>query len=226
MEKIELKAAVREHALPTKIRSRGFIPAVIYGKGIKTEHLEVLYREFEKVFKKAGESTLVDLSIGGKTKNVIIQDIQRHYLTGKFLHVDFYEVNMAEKMKAKVPLVFIGISPAIKENGGVLVEIIKEVEVECLPSDLPHQIEVDISSLKSFDDIIHVKDLKISDKVKISADGEEAVVKANPPRDVEAELAELVVEDVSKVEGAAETPAPSAENAPGEEKPAEKEEKK
>ncbi len=225
MDKIELKAEARENILPTRVRKNGMIPAVIYGKGLKTAHLAVAYPEFEKVFRKAGESTLVDLSIGGKTRNVIIQDIQRHYLTGKFLHVDFYEVNMAEKMTANVPLAFIGVSPAVKENGGVLIEVLKEIEVECFPADLPHQVEVDISPLATFSDIIHVKDLVVGSKVKVLTPADEVVVKANPPRDVEAELAEPVVEDVSKVEGAAETPAEKAAPA-GEGGEAKEEEKK
>lgn len=206
MEKIELKANIRPEALPTQLRKQGMIPAVVYGKGLKTEHLAIAYPEFEKVFRKAGESTLVDLNIGNANKNVIIQDVQRHYLTGKFLHVDFYEVNMAEKMTAMVPLVFVGVSKAVKENGGILLEVLKEIEVQCLPTDLPHQLEIDISSLNTFDDSIHIKDIKAGNKVEIIGDPEETVVKAMPPRDVEAELAEPVVEDVSKVEGAAETP--------------------
>ena len=212
MEKIELKADPRTAASPEHIRAEGFIPAVVYGHNIKTESFMVRYADFEKAFKKAGESTLVNLVVDGKAKNVIVQDVQRHYLTGKYQHVDFYEVSMTEKMKAKVPLVFVGVSKAVKENGGVFVAVMDEVEVECLPADLIHNIEVDISVLQTFADNIHVRDLKVGDKVKILSGEDETVAKVEAPRDVEKELATPVVEDISKVEGAAETPKePTAE---------------
>jgi large subunit ribosomal protein L25 len=205
MEKLELKAKVRSAESPSGLRKSGLIPAIVYGHNIKTEHLEVPYSDFEKIFRKAGESTLITLSVeGAKPKNVIVQDAQKHYLNGKFLHVDFYEVSMTEKMKAHVPLEFIGISKAVKESAGVLVQVINEIEVECLPADLPHSIEVDISVLNTFSDTVHVRDLKVPNAVKILADAGETVAKVAPPRDVEAELATPVVEDISKVEGAAE----------------------
>jgi large subunit ribosomal protein L25 len=108
---------------------------------------------------------------------------------------------MTEKLTATVALEFVGESVAVKNLGGVLVKQLDEVEVESLPGDLPASIEVDISKLATLEDSIHVKDLSVSDKVKIVTDGEELVVKVQPPRDVEAELAEPIVEDVTKVEG-------------------------
>ena len=228
MEKIELKAQPRAKELMKKLRNSGKIPAIVYGHGLKTEHLEVAYPEFEKAFRKAGESTLINLNIAGeKIRNVIIQDVQKHYLNGKYIHVDFYEVSMTEKMKARVPLEFIGVSKAVKENGGVLIQVINELEVECLPADLPHSITVDISGLNDFNAAVHVRDLHISAKVQVHADLNEVVVKVAPPRDVEAELATPVVEDISKVEGAAEIKpeAAAAEGAEPEKQPAEKKEK-
>lgn len=204
MEKFTLDAKVRQQERASKVRSAGLVPAVIYGHHRQTENLAVPYPAFEKVFRKAGESTIITLNVDGQPKNVLIQDVQRHYLTGRYQHVDFYEVSMTEKLKATVPLVFTGVSKAVKENAAILVTVLNEVEVECLPADLPHEIEVDISVLKEFNDSIHVSDLKISDKVQILAPAEETVATVTPPRDVEAELATPVVEDVSKVEGAAE----------------------
>lgn len=204
MEKIQLEALPRPAYSVEKLRKEGSIPAIIYGHGKKTEHLAVSFSAFDKAFRKAGESTLIDLKVDGKSKNVIIQDVQRHYLTGKYIHADFYEVSMTEKMTASVPLEFVGVSQAVKASGGTLVTVLHEVEVECLPADLPHNFVVDISGLNTFEDSIHVKDIKAGDKVTILTDHEEMVAKVNPPRDVEAELSAPVVEDVSKVEGAAE----------------------
>ena len=212
MEKIELKAKARSQGTPNKVRRGGAIPAIVYGHNIKTEELEIPYAAFEKVFRKAGESTLVNLEIeGGKSRNVIIQDVQKHFLNGKYLHADFYEVSMTEVMKATVPLEFIGVSRAVKENGGTLIQVLNEVEVECLPADLPHSITVDISGLNTFSDSIHIADLKVDSKVKIVADQYDVVVKVSPPRDVEAELATPFEEDVSKVVGAAEVKPQAAE---------------
>jgi large subunit ribosomal protein L25 len=204
MDKIDLEAKARPAYSVEKLRKEGFIPVISYGHGKETQHLAIPYNLFEKAYRKAGESTLVNLVVDGKGKNVIIQDVQRHYLTGKYIHADFYEVSMTEKMNATVQLEFVGISNAVKANGGTLVTVLHEVEVECLPADLPHNIEVDISVLKTFEDSIKVSDLKVSDKVEIVTPQEETVAIVNAPRDVEAELAAPVVEDVSKVEGAAE----------------------
>jgi large subunit ribosomal protein L25 len=203
MEKIELQAQARTADNPSKLRKQGLIPAVIYGHKVNTEVLTVPYAEFEKVFRKAGESSIITLNVDGQPKNVLIQDVQKHYLNGRFQHVDFYAVSMTEKLRATVPLEFVGVSKAVKENSGILLELIKEVEVECLPGDLPQSIEVDITSLLTFEDAILVKDLKVSDKVAVMSDADSVVVKADPPRDVEKELSESLVGDVSQVEGVA-----------------------
>ncbi len=210
MEKIVLQAVVRPTQSPESLRKQGMIPAIVYGQTKQTEHLAISFSDFVKAFKKAGESTLLDLVVDGKTKSVIIQDIQKHYLTGKAIHADFYEVSMTEKLKAHVALEFTGIPKAVKELGGTLVTVISEIEVECLPADLPHNISIDISGLATFEDAIHVSDLKkiVGSKVEILTNEEDVIVKVAAPRDVEKELSEPVVEDVSKVEGAAETPKP------------------
>jgi large subunit ribosomal protein L25 len=207
MEKLQLKAAARDLRAtnPQKLRRDGLLPAVLYGHKVQNASLTVNAREFDKVFKKAGESTIIDLETeDGKTHPVLIHEVQIHYLTSLPTHVDFYQVSMTEKLKAKVVLEFIGESPAVKTMGGVLVKTLNEVEVECLPTDLPHNIIVSIEGLKTLTDSIHVKDLNVPAKVKVLNPSDEMVAKIQPPRDVEAELAIPVVEDVSKVEGAAE----------------------
>ena len=181
------------------------MPAVLYGNKVTNQNLTLDAREFDKILKKAGESTIVELVTDDKKVHpVLIHDVQIHYLTSVPTHVDFYEVSLTQKLKAKVVLEFTGEAPAVKTLGGVLVKILNEVEVECLPSDLPHNITVALESLITLQDSLHVKDLKVPAKVKIVTAGDEMVIKVQPPRDVEAELAAPVVEDVSKVEGAAE----------------------
>ncbi len=168
---------------------------MLYGHAVKNQALLVNAVEFEKVFKAAGESTIVNLmSEDGKTHPVIIQEVQLDRLSHRPIHVDFYQVSMTEKLKAYVVLEFIGEAPAVKTMGGVLFKQLNEVQVECLPADLPHNINVDISRLKTFDDAIYIKDLPVSGKVKILAPAEETVVKVQPPRDIEKELSQTVDE--------------------------------
>jgi len=197
---LELKAKLRQEfgRKLNKQRRSGQIPAVIYGHGIKSEPLYVSLKEFEKVLKDAGESTLVRLEIGSKKHNVLIHDIASNSLNGEILHIDFYEVRMDEKLKAKIPLVFVGESLAVKSEGGVLVKSVQEIEVEALPADLPKEILVDISSLKTFEDKIQIKDLSVAGSVKISAKPEEIVASVVPPRS-EKELEEIETKAVEEV---------------------------
>ncbi len=183
-----------------KLREQGLLPAVTYGKDIKPENLVLDLKEFEKVFKKAGETTLVSLIIDNEApKKVLIQEPQYHPITGKLLHVDLHQIKLAEKIRTKVPLKFVGEAPAVKSLGGTLITSKDELEIECLPVDLPHEIEVDISSLETFEDNIHVKDLKISDKITILDDKEEVIASVAPPR-TEEELKELEEKPVEAVE--------------------------
>lgn len=217
---ITLKAKDREVTgkKVKKLREEDMIPAVMYGNKIASQNLLVNYLDFKRVYDKAGESTLVELETKGKKVNVLVHDIQLDPLSGRFSHVDFFQVNMKEEVETEIPLEFIGESPAVKELGGVLVKSLDEIPVKCLPSDLPEKYEIDISKLATFDDVIAVKDLKVSDKVEILVDGETIIASVQEPRSQE-ELESLetkVEEDVSKVEGVVkETPAEGA--APAEE---------
>jgi large subunit ribosomal protein L25 len=221
MEKIQIKVQTRD--INTKkadtVRDQGRMPAELYGHNISNLHLSVDQNEFEKVLRQAGESTIIGLLFDdGKTRNVLIHGVQRHYLTNKPIHVDFYEVSMTEKLTAAVSLEFIGEAPAVKVLGGVMVKVLDEVEVQCLPADLPHNIPVDISVLKTLNNTILVKDLPVPPKVTLLTPGDEMVVKVQPPRNIEAELEAPVVEDVSKVEGAAEDVPEAAEEGEAEAK--------
>ena len=213
------------------LRKAGKLPGVLYGHEVKTQHIEMNERDFAKAFKTAGESTIVNLVVDGQTQPVLIHDVQNHYLNGQPIHVDFYAVDMTEKIKVKVPLHFIGEAPAVKALGGTLVKNLIEVEVECLPGDLPHDFEVDISNLNTFEDVIRVSDLKVSDKVIVLAPPDEVAVTVAPPRTEEEmkSLEEVVTEDVTKVEGVVK-PEATVEAAEGEGKEkevkAEKKEKK
>jgi len=224
MDKVALKAKIREvFGRRTKKGKRaGLIPAVIYGRGIESLSLWINDLDFRRLIKKSGESTMIGLDIDGKgEKNVIIYETQKDPMTEKYTHIDFFQVRMDEEIETEVELVFLGETdaPAIKELGGVLIKNMDEVTVKCLPADLPGEIKVDVSSLKTFEDYIYVKDLNISDKVKIELDPETVVALVSPPRSEEelSSLEEKVEEDVSKVEGVVkEAASPAGEEGPSE----------
>jgi len=203
---LELNAKVRE-ILGKKVktlREKGIIPAVIYGEKIKSVPLEVDYKEFEKAYEEAGESTIIKLKIKGskaktKEENVLIHKIGRDPVYDKFNHIDFRQVRMDKLISAEVQLVFIGKSSVVDIEGGTLIKGITEVEVKALASNLPREIKVDISVLKTFDDLIQVKDLKIPENVEILAKPEEAVASVLPPRTKEElEALEEKTEEVEK----------------------------
>ena len=120
------------------LRQEGFLPAVIYGEGVSSQSISIPYKEFEKAYKEAGESTLLKLEVDGKAHNALIHGIAYDPLKGNPIHADFYAVRMDRAIRTKVPLEFIGESPAVKNEGGILVKVMQEIDVEALPPNLPH----------------------------------------------------------------------------------------
>lgn len=192
------------------------VPGVLYGHGVKNENLEVSSLDLQKIFRQAGSSTLVDLMIDEAAPiKVLINAIQRHPLRQSIVHVDFYQVRMTEKLETDIELEIIGESPAVKEQGGILVRSLDKVKVECLPGDLASSITVDISSLKTFEDRIHVRDLPVPSGITIMDQPDEVVASVTPPRsDDELEALKGAVEiDVTAVGSAVEKPKKDEESA-------------
>lgn len=183
MEAIKLALKKRDATLtPKKLRLKSIIPAVIYGHGTENKNVQIDYNSFHKAFKAAGESTLLDLEIEGDgTVKALVKDWQVEPLSNRYTHVDFYQVNLKEKLKTEVALNFIGESPAVKEQGGSIIKTLDSVLVECLPMDLVHSIDVDISVLKNFDDMIAVKDLAVPAGIEILENADEVIVKVEAP---------------------------------------------
>jgi large subunit ribosomal protein L25 len=202
--KLEVKNRLEKGKKTNKGRRTGLIPAIVYGRGVKSLNLWVSALDFRKLLKKSGESTIINLEIEGKNgRNVIIQDIQRDPVTYKIIHLDFFQVRMDEEIETEVELVFVGESPAVKEFGGILIKSIDKLEIKCLPADLPSHIDVDVSALRTFEDHITVGDLKVGKGVEIELEPETVVAIVSSPRteDELKELEEKVEEDVTKVEG-------------------------
>ena len=210
----EIKAEIREimGKKVNSLRRSGIIPAILYGHGKKPVNLSVNAKDFSAIFKKAGETSLVELVVGGKKHNVLVHDLARNPLTDETIHIDFFEVRMDEKIKTKVPLVFVGESLAIKSDGGVLVRALQEVEIEALPKDLPKEIVIDISPLKTFEDKLLIKNIVMAGSIKILAGQDDVVALVAPPR------SDKEMEDL---EGKAEVAAPEEIKVAGEEKKAE-----
>ncbi len=184
-----------------ELRDDGMIPAVLYGPGIENKNLAVDAKEFVKLFKDAGKSTLVSLKVEGQKSDfkVLVNDYAVDPVNGKVIHIDFYQPDLAKEIETEVPLVFEGESPAVKDLGGTLVKNFSEITVKALPADLPREIKVDTSKLKTFDDTILVKDLAISDKVELLKDPEEIVALVSPAENVVEELAKSIEENVEEV---------------------------
>ena len=205
-----------------KLRNEGNLPATVYGKDFKSQSVQVNLKEFQEVYKQAGETGIVELGLDKETLPILIHNIHYHPMTAQPLHADFYKVNLKEKVSASIPLEVVNEAPAVANKIGVLLNILSEVAVEALPTDLPEKIEVDVSGLSEINSVVKVSDLKVSDKVTIKTDANLEVVKIDPLVSKEAEkLAKE--EEVAKAEAAAQqVAAEGTEGAPktGEEVPA------
>ncbi len=204
MDKGILNAFVRDlkGEQPSLLRRSGKLPVVLYGKDVKPQALIVDRKEFAHIFSKVGFTTLVLLKLDSLDPiNVLVHDIQRHPVTDKLLHADFLRVKMTEKIKTELPLELVGLAPAVEELEGNLLTPRTQIEVECLPDALVPKIEVDVTTLKTFDDVIHVRDLSIPEGITVLTNLEEIVAQVTPPRseeELEAQLAEPVGEAAEK----------------------------
>ena len=179
------------------LREAGKMPAVFYGPKEKSTSVMVSTVEFIKVYKKAGESSVIILKDGEEEHEALIHDIDVHPLTGAPRHADFYVIEKGKKVKVHVPLTFIGISPAVKEKGAILVKVLRELEIEAAPKDLPHELTVDISSLVEFSSTILAKDIAIPAGVTLIALPEEVVASVAEAKE---EVEEVTPIDMSTIE--------------------------
>lgn len=189
-----------------QVRKQGLIPAVVYGQGMESLPVAVDYKLFNKIYNEAGENTIIELAVDDKKYNVLVKDVQLEPVKDTFVHIDFYQINMNEKITVSIPLVFIGEVALVKSGEAIMIKAMDEVEVECLPGDMPHEIRVDLSKLQKLEDSISVKDLQVSDKVEILAEPEESIVSLDIPREEEKVAVapiETAVAGEKKVEGEA-----------------------
>jgi large subunit ribosomal protein L25 len=185
-----------------RLRREGIVPGVVYGKGEGSTNVQVEAKTFETLYRAAGKTSVVKFRLPGASRATsgFIKSVQRHPLSGSAIHVDYYLVNLNVEMEVDVPLVFTGEAPAVEETGGTLLHNLNAIHVKALPNDIPHEVTVDVSVLKSLDVAIHVKDLSLNrDLVQVLTDGETLVSTVVPPR-VEEEP-EPVVAEGEELEG-------------------------
>lgn len=195
-----LKTEMRNIKVNPKIlRGEGKLPAVFYGRKAKSTPITLNSIQFKKIWKEAGESSIVTLKTEEGEVGAIIHDVQMDPVKDEPTHVDFYVVEQDKKLEVSVPLEFIGVSPAVKDLGGVLVKVLHEVEIEALPKDLPHSITVDISSLTQIDSHITAKDLPLAKGVTLVTKEGDIVVLVSAAREEKEEEAPVAI-DMAAIE--------------------------
>jgi large subunit ribosomal protein L25 len=197
------------------LRDKGVLPAVIYGRSEESTPVAVDAKVFSKLYKAAGESSVITLKGLGADKQALIHDVAFDAVSGAPIHADFYAIQKGQKVTVAVPLEFEGVSPAVKDLGGILTKVMHELELTCEPSDLPHAIAVDISSLATLDSQIKVADLKLPKSAELSIDADEVVALVSVAQEETEEAAPM---DISQIGDSVERGKKEEEAAEGESK--------
>jgi len=223
MEKVVLKATKRDVTgkQVSALRRAGKLPAVIYGRRTEPVSITLDAHVAGLALSKVGSSSLITVEVDGKEYPALVRERQRDFIKGTLKHVDFLAVSLTETIRADVRIEITGISPAVKDLNAVLVTGLHAISVECLPTDLPDHIEVDISGLAQVGDGIHVGDLQVSDKVQILTDPGEMIVVATYAKEEAVEEVAAPVEGVIAPEGEGGEPELSVERGKKEEEGAE-----
>lgn len=184
------------------LRTQGRVPAELYGNNIENKHLSVNTKEFLPVFKEAGESAIINLRDAEQTYPVLIQEVDAHPVSGEIRNVNFYQIDMKKKLELSIPVEFVGEAPAVK-TGGILVKAVQDIEIRCLPTNIPHTIRVDLSVLKDVDQAIAIKDLAPLQGVEILLDPETVIATIHAPveevvEEKPADIAAIAVEGEEK----------------------------
>jgi len=200
MEQLMMSAEQREKVgakgILSGLRKNGLIPAVIYGAEKEPVSISIKEKEIYEILKK-GHNNIIKVKYGNQEDSVILKEVQRHVVSGKIIHVDFYRISMKNKIEVKVPLKFVGEAYGVKTQGGIIEHDMWEINIKCLPMDIPHEIIVDVTNLK-IGDSLRVKDLKL-DKIEIKEDTERIIASVIAAK-------EEVVEKVATTPDAAKEP--------------------
>jgi large subunit ribosomal protein L25 len=185
-----------------KLRKEGAVPGVVYGHRSEAEAVALDAHEFRRVFAKAGRTHLIDFVVdGGRPQKVLIKEVQKHPRYEGPIHVDLFRIDLKEKLQIDVPITIVGESPAVKRGDGDLLISLHSLRIECLPSDIPEAVEVDVSGLENIDDSVRVHDLRFPEGVTLLTSGDEMIVKVQAHRVTEEPV------EAEAVEGEGEAPA-------------------
>lgn len=214
MENAVLNVQLRDKSTKAKnLRKQNLIPAEYYGHGVENVSVQMDYQTFRKLYREAGENTIIDLKIDGSgDKKVLVHRVDRHPVSDEIEYVEFINVRLDEKVTTNLPIHLEGQAPAVKELGGTLVQNLDELEIRCLPDDLIHEVTLSLESLVDFHSALHVSDIVVPEKIEVLTDPGRTVATVQPPRAEEEEIApedEMGIEDVEvageeKEEGEAE----------------------
>lgn len=184
----------------SSLRQAGRVPAIVYGYGIEPTPISLKLKDLRSVYAKAGESTIIDLQFEGEKEptKVLIKDVQREPINNELIHADFYKANLSEKVSVSIPIKVVGESPVVKSGQGIVLTLLPQIEVEALPLDLPHEIEVSVATLSEIGQSVAVKDLPIDhSKVSVvSHDPADLVVKVDYAVQLEKEEVVKTIEEV------------------------------
>jgi len=222
-----IKAKKRDSTIKLKsLREAGEMPAVFYGAGQVSTPVSISKTEFKKIWREAGESSAVKVSMTGKDIDALIHEVQTDPVTDEPIHADFLAIDMKKKIKVKVPIEFEGVSLAVKSAIGNLVKVLHEVEVEALPADLPHNLIADISKLETLEDTVLVSDIKLPGGVVAITPGTDVVVSVVAQVEEKEEVVVPVDLSAIEVEKKGKKEEEGAEGAEATAAPVEKDEKK
>lgn len=213
MQTIPLSSQARPADTAAKLLVKeGLVPCIVYGNNMKNTSIACSAKELTKAYVKAGESTIVELEMGSKKIPVLFHELQYASVSGNITHVDFYAIDMKKEIEARIPVKFEGEAPGVKELGGILITPYDHVIVKCLPTDLPHELPVNMETLTEFGSALTVADIKVPHGVKIEDDlgtviatfqepRKEEVAEAVPVEGAEGEVAAGAEGDEAKAEG-------------------------
>ncbi len=205
-QQTELQIARREvmGKATKRLRKAGIIPANIFGHKEASLPVQVDAMSFDRLVRAHAATSIIALRMDGSndTQTALVRHVQHDPRSGKILHIDFFRVSLTERIHVRAPLRFVGEAPAVKNQGGVLLHLLDALEIECLASDIPEYIEVDVTPLAEIDDILHAEDIKLPENFTLITDPKESVAKVAATR---AEMAEEAAE--AEAAPAAEAPA-------------------
>lgn len=226
MEQIALKVQKRDGKLSAgSLRRMKLIPAEYYGRGVKNISLQIPYGDMRRAYKNAGGNTIIDLDIEGQSVKALVHNVDYHPVSDDITHVEFINVDMKQAIQTRVKIKLEGMPPAVKDLQGTLVQSLHEIEIKCLPSDLIHEVVLNVEPLVDFNVSLKVSDLKLPETIKLLTDPSVTVATVIAPRDEEEEKAVEEV-DLSKIEVTSEKKVEEgAEGAEAEAKPEKKEKK-